>query len=333
MEEQPVSRPLWRKQRSVFTLALLATLFTAMYKVMDNINLKNFVVAEDALTAVLAYFVFAGWLGVICFLIFALTFGKKLVDPEFARLSFRGESKNMQLFAFLSGAIAAGGTLFNLWANKYIDPATAIALGSMIIVYTCFYDVLAKEVRLASIILPAVLVTIGGMLSSYSGPLQFSLAGLLLMGLLSNGLFAVSEVTEQKGVRQTDGVNFTFWRFFWLATIGTIIAIVVSLVRGNFSVLTSTISNASRYFPFFILTMLFVFLGIGLKLTAKKRGAISVVLMVLTGQIVLGYLLTFIGNAIVPGLFGALPGVSVWIVRSFGSILLIGGIFILRKKT
>jgi len=49
-------------------------------------------------------------------------------------------------------------------------------------------------------------------------------------------------------------------------------------------------------------------------------------------QIVLGYPITLIGNAFVPGLFGVIPtDVTVWIIRALGALLMIGGIVILRK--
>ena len=80
--------------------------------------------------------------------------------------------------------------------------------------------------------------------------------------------------------------------------------------------------------------MLFVFLGIGLKLTAKKVGIVSVILMVLSGQVVLGYIFTLSGNSLIPGLFGNVSAKSsVWIVRAIGAVFLIAGIFQLRKKS
>jgi hypothetical protein len=54
--------------------------------------------------------------------------------------------------------------------------------------------------------------------------------------------------------------------------------------------------------------------------------------MVLSGQVVLGYVLTLVGNLIVPGLFGQLPGEpAVWLIRIIGGILIVKGIFSLRE--
>jgi len=151
--------------------------------------------------------------------------------------------------------------------------------------------------------------------------------------VISNGLAALSEVVEQKGTRQSDGVNFYVWRFLWLAITGTLLAIVVSVIRGQFNLLLSTINSGLHYLPWIALTMLFVFLGIGMKLVAKKHDAVSVVLIVYSIQMVLAYPITLVGNAILPGVFGQIPmGVWIWVIRSAGAALMIWGVIRLRKN-
>lgn len=320
------TRPLWS---SVFGAALAATVFSAFYKVADNITMHSVIVLEDSLTAASAYFIFAGWLGVVASLGFAFLFGKRLVDPSFTGIKFG--PRDMQLGAALAGGIAGLGTLFAIWANRFIDPSTAIALGNLLLVMTTGYDWMTKEVKLAHVGLPLLLVTGGGVLAAYNGGTMVTLQGLILLGIVSNALFAASEIAE-KSVRKTDGVNFFCWRFLWHGITGTAAALLIAAARGTLPLLWQTIAKAVPYTPWFIVTMLFVFLGISLKLTAKKKGAVSVVLMVLSGQVVLGYLLTFVGNQAIPGLFGQLPkDPAIWAVRIIGGTLMVGGIFRLRK--
>lgn len=320
------TKPLW----SCFGLSLLAAVFTAVYRVMDNVTMHNFVVVSDSVTAVSAYFIFAGWIGVVSSLGFSTLFGQRLVDSKFRKLNLA--HFKAQGWAMLAGCASAGSTFFVLWANRYLDPGTIIALASMLILFTSVYDVVTKEVKLGQIAIPLLLVVTGGVMASYTGSIRVTLLGLFLVGILSNSLGTISMIAEQKGTRKTDGVNFFFWRFLWLATIGTIGSIVIALARDQLPALVSTIAGIIRYVPWFVLTMFFVFLGKGLELTAIKVGAITVVLMILSSQMVLGYTLTFIGNAFIPGLFGDIPTeLAVWVIRILGATILIAGIFRLRK--
>ena len=97
--------------------------------------------------------------------------------------------------------------------------------------------------------------------------------------------------------------------------------------------LISTILVGIHFIPWITLTMFFVFLGVGLKLVAKKKNAVSLVLVVLSLQIVLGFPITIVGSWLKPGLFGAVPtSLTVWLVRLVGAGLIILGVYILRKK-
>ncbi len=322
------TKPLWQ---SGFYVALASMIFTALFKVMDNITVHNFIKAPDTIILVSAYLIIGAWIGFFSSLPFALFFGKRLVDPAFEKISF-GNSKT-QIAAVITGFISAIATFFNLWANCIIDPGAVISLSSAVILFTLAYDLVKKQVNFRIIILPLFFVLFGGMMAAYNGSFRITLMGILLMGVVSNGLTAASEIIEQNGTRASDGVNFFIWRFLWLAIFGTIMTVTMANLRGCGGMLVDTIISSLPYFAWFVLTMLFVFLGIGLKLTAKKVGIVSVVLMVLSGQVVLGYIFTLSGNSLIPGLFGDVSAEpSVWIVRAIGAVFLIAGIFQLRKK-
>jgi len=322
------ARPLWR---STFGMAVAAALFTAIYKVMDNYTVHNLITNADGLTAAFSYLVIGGWTGLILGVAFSMLFGKRLIDPDFDKISI-GSGK-MQFQAAVTGIISAGSTLFLLWGNQYGDPSVMIALGSGMILYTALYDLLSKQAKLKTLALPLVLIICGSVLSAYSGEIRITAMGLLLVLVVSNGLAAISEIVEQGGARNSDGVNFFIWRFFWLASSGTVLAFLVSSLRGQTEALLQTVENSLRYIPWIGLTMFFVFLGIGLKLTAKKNDAVSVILMVLSGSVVLGYIFTIIIDWIAPGTFGVSQSGSVWTIRAIGAAALILGIAKLRRST
>jgi len=322
------TKPLWR---TGFSLAFLAAVFTAVYKTMDNITVHNYIVAKDQLTQAFSYLVVGGWTGVVFGLMFSLLFGKRFIDPDFNGLVFRNRDMHWQ--AMIAGVISAGSTLFLLWGNQLGDPSMLIALGSGVIVFTSLYDVMSKKAKASKLFYPAMLVVVGSALAAFGGSLKVTLTGVLYVVILSNGLAALSEVVEQKGVRASDGVNFFLWRFIWLASTGTVLAIVVSGLRGYSGMLLETVASGAKYIPFIALTMFFVFLGIGLKLVAKKSKAVSEVLIVLSIQMILGYPITVIGNRFKPGLFGEVPSqLWIWGIRLVGAILIIKAIQILRKQ-
>lgn len=325
------SKPLWR---TAFSLALLSAVFSAVYKAMDNVTVHNFIVAKDGLTQAFSYLIVGGWTGVIFGLLFSLVFGKKLIDTDFNGIVFG--NRTMHLQAIVAGTISAGSTLFLLWGNQFGDPSMLIALQSGTLVFTSLYDIGSKQVKLKSLVYPALLVFLGSGLAAFGGSLSITLTGILFVLLISNLLTALSEIVEQKGARVSDAVNFFLWRLFWLALTGTVLAIVVSEMRGYSGMLRETvISAASNVYivVFIVATMFFVFLGVGLKLAAKKVGAVSLVLIVLSAQIILGYPITLLGNWVHPGLFGSIPtDLWIWAIRLMGAILIIWAIRMLRKQ-
>jgi len=318
-------------RRTAFSLALLAAIFIAICKAMDNITVHNFIVADDRLTRAFAYLIIGGWTGFVFGLLFSRLFGKRIVDENFGGIVFRNSGMHRQ--AIIAGAISAGSTLFMLLGNQLGDPSMLIALGSGTIIFTSIYDVVTKQAQFSNLACPVLLVFVGSGLAAFGGSLAVTLAGILFIFFLSNGLDAFTKVAEQKGVRASDGVNFFLWRFFYLTITGTVLAIVVSGIRGYSATLLETVASGLKYIPFIALTMFFVFLGISLRLVAMKNTAISIVLIVFSVQIVLGYPITLLGNWFLPGLFGEIPTKPwIWAVRLIGAILIIGAICLLQRQ-
>jgi hypothetical protein len=309
----------------------LAALCTAIYKALDNYAVHNLILASDSLTAILAYLVIGSWTGLITGIIFSVFLGEKLIDPDFKGIIFNNFEMHRQ--AFVAGSISSGSTLFLLLGNQLGDPSVLIALANLTVLYTLLYDIWKKQTTLAQTIIPLTLMTIGGMASAFNGSMAITGLGLFYIVIVSNGLAAYSEVIEQNGVRVSDSVNFFIWRFFWLAITGTSIAIFTSLARGYSDLLAQTIYKSLVYLPWVVATMFFVFLGVGLKLYLKKTQAVSIVLLILSVQIILGYPITLIGNLIQPGVFGAIPDDTwIWSIRLIGSIFIISGIILFQRS-
>jgi hypothetical protein len=320
-----------RLRTNVLSLGLLAAFCPAIFRGLDNFTVHNLITAPDKLTAAFAYLIIGGWTGVIAGTFLSLLLGRKLIDDKFRKIVFN--NRKMQWYAFISGSISAGSTLFILLGNQLGDPSMIVALSNLIIVYTILYETFTKKADWKYLFLPSIVTITGGMMAGFSGSLSVTAIGLFYVLVVSNGLGAFSEIIEQEGVYASDSLNFFIWRFFWLALTGTILAIVVSLARGYLSLLLATIQQGMIHLPWVITTMFFVFVAIGLKLYLKETQPVSVVLLILSTQIILSYPITIIGDLLQPGLFGELPTISsIWVIRIVGAILIIFGIYQIKKN-
>jgi hypothetical protein len=321
------------KQQNLIIIAVVGSLSTAIYKALDNYTIHNLILASDGLTAILAYLVIGSWTGLITSIFYSIFLGKKLIDPAFKGIVFNNVEIHRK--AFIVGSISSGSTLFFLLSNQLGDPSVIIALSNLTVLYTLFYDILKKQTTLSQTLLPLALMIIGGVASAFNGSIAITGLGLFYVVVVSNGLNAYSEVIGQEGVRVkgSDSVNFFIWRFFWLATTGTAIAIVTSLIRGYSDLLVQTIYKSLVYLPWVIITMFFVFLGVGLEQYLKKTQAVSTTLLIFSPQILFGYPITLIANLVQPGIFGAIPNdANIWSIRLIGSIFILLGIVRFHKN-
>jgi hypothetical protein len=321
-----VNTPAYRS--NVIVMGALAALFTALYKGLDNVSVHNVFVASDRLTAAFAYLVVGSWTGAIFGLLLALLFGRLLIDPHFKTLAFH--NKRMHISAFLSGGLSAVSTLFLLLGNQFGDPGALAALGSGVFIYTTIYDLWKGNATLKHLI-PIAMGIAGGSLAAFSGSLAFTFAGIFFVLVISNGITAFCEIAEQKGTQASDPVSLFVWRFFWLALTGTLLATVVSTLRGYQGLLVATILKGLPSFWLILITMFFVFFAISLKLVLKMKNAVSLVLLILSAQIALAIPITIIGECIHPGIFGKVPhDETIWAIRLTGAVLLMWSIIILR---
>jgi hypothetical protein len=310
-------------------VSLVASLFVALYKAMDNITVHVFIVNENKFITALSFLVVGAWTGVIVGFVLALVAGR-LVDPEFRGLTV--SNSVMHWRAAVAGLLGAVSTMFILWGNQYGDPSAMIALANSTLIYTAIWEVATKQLSFRRIVWPLLLVFLGSSLAAYTGSVSVTLAGVVLVAILSNGFGAVGELVEQKGVQHSDGVSMYLWRFLWLAVGGTLLAFAGAYATGELPLLWSMLAMALGAVWWIVLLMIAVFFGLGLKLTLKRDNPVSVVLLATTFQVLIGYPITFIGDILWPGAFGELPSdPQIWLVRSVGAAFLLIGLGKLRK--
>ncbi len=324
--------PGW--SRVAFLSSLAAALFGAFYLANDTFIMHRVIVyPDDPFTAISFYLITGGWIGAVCTLAYNRIFGKK-IDKDYP--GFNLGTLKMQLFAIVSGAIAAASTAFCLVGNQKLDPSLVIGLSTVPIFYLGFYDSWKGYIKLRSIILPGIFVIVGALLTSVenlSGEFKVTLIGILVLLIGRSGTDALEKVVRQEGVWKSDAVTFNLWRFLWLSIIGTILVFVIARGRGKLGELIAIRELFFPALPWILLTMFFVFFYNTLIQRAMKTGAVSKISIVLSLQITLGIPIALIGNKVRPGIFGEIPSDPwVWIVRSVGIGLITSGIIFLRTK-
>ncbi len=322
----------WTK--SIFLASIMAAIFRALYLANDTFIMHQIIVSADLFTAVSVYLIIGGWIGTFCTLIYNSFLGKWL-DKEYPGFNFG--TKKMQLFAAISGIIAAGSTTFCLIGNQSLDPSLVISLSNLSILYLAIYDGIRGSISIKKFWFPALIVILGSIFASttkITGGLQVTLLGILILLIGQCGTDALEKIIRQRGVWNSDAVTFTFWRFLWLSVSGTIFVIVISLLRGTFyTLLELLIFIFLPAFPWILLTMLFVFFFNTLFQKAIKNGTVSKVSLILNISIILGIPIALFGDWLKPGIFGEVPSdFLTWIVRTLGIILIISGIILINKK-
>jgi hypothetical protein len=198
-------------------------------------------------------------------------------------------------------------------------------------------DVFQKKLHASKVIFPVVLSFVGTLLAvwegSFSAFIELSVAAFVVVGLGKNLFSLSSEYEERAGGLVADAVNLYCWRFFYLAIASTIGSLSISAARGTLGELFSLMYTS--YWPAVIpitAVMIMLFLSRGWSTAAKKKGIVSIVLVVRSIQVFFAYVFIGIGNSIQPGYFQALPTDGyVWLIRVLGLLLLLLSIQLLQR--
>lgn len=335
-EKVGVSKPGWWakfQSGSPILVLVVAAFITALYTINDSHIMHNIIVAADPFTAVMVYLTVGGWVGLGINWLLCQTPAGKIVDPSFTKIE--GIGSKAQLSAILAGVIGAASTLFMLWGSQLYDPSVVLPLSNAAILFVVIWEVITGKEKFSIVAWPTLLVVCGAFLASVdvSSGFYISLAGLVILLFFKNIISAAGEILEQTGVVASNATSFNFWRFFWLTIAGTIIAVVVSAIRGTLGVYFATLTFVPVALPWILLTMVLVFFGQGLKNVAKKYTTVSRVTMVMTLPIILGAPLTLIVNGLWPGIFVEAPiEFAQWLTRFVGAVLIFWGISKLQKR-
>jgi len=160
--------------------SLAAGVFGALYLTNDTFIMHQVIVCQDKTTALSAYLILGGWIGTICYLIYNAILGKRL-DGDYP--GFNLGTRKMQLFAGISGFIAAVSTAFSLSGNQNLDPSLIITLGNLSLFYLVIYDVIRKTISFKDIWFSCLVVIGGSILASITqlaGRFEMTLVGIFI---------------------------------------------------------------------------------------------------------------------------------------------------------
>jgi hypothetical protein len=301
----------------------VAALMTTAFMVNDTHIMHNVIKSADPFSAVMAYLTMGGWVGLALNWLFCQTPIGRVIDPSFVRLTTM--DARSQWSAFGAGAIGALSTLFLLWGSQLFDPSLVLPLGNIAILYVFVFELMTGKLSWKRAWLPVLLVILGAVMFTYN-PLAgsfISMTGFFVLVVFRNVVTAVGELLEQAGVISGNATSFGFWRFFWLTIVGTVVAVTTSVMRGQTDNYLLALGSAWDGIGWIMLTMFFVFFGVGLKNAAKKYASVSKVMLYMTLPIVLALPATLLINQLAPGTFEGVSMDWLTILLRFGGALLI----------
>lgn len=305
---------------------LSAWLISAMSSA-ENLVVRNTIVAPDLLTTTLVYLTLYGWMIAIIGFVLALALGKR-IDQEFTRRSLWN---NLSLHACIAGIMSSLGGIFVLLAQQQTDPSAIVPLFATTLLYTAEHDLRSGKIGFSQIAMPLAATILGSALAAFNGSFVVTGTTLLLVVGFSNFCSARTDIAIQKGARRNNAVATFAWSLFWYAVVNSILAIVFLRMQLDTDAIVTTFEDSANALPWMMLTAGVAFLGIAIKATLLKNNAVSVVLVVLSAQVVFTHPITIFGELVQPGIFGGLPDLSVWCVRIVGAIVLIWGISSIRR--
>jgi len=307
-------------------ILMAAAVIVAVFSTNDVHIVQNVLETSDPFIPAIVYLTIGAWIGVIINLILSLTPLGKVVDADFVALDWM--SLRAQRFAFYAGLMSAAAQLFLLWGAGSIDPGALLPLSNVSLLFIVLYETWKGKIDIKEFALPALLVMLGAFLVALgsAGGWAISLLGLSLP-LIKSLFAAASRILEQKGTKISDGTNFSFWRFFWLAVTGTVMSIVTAVSFGKWDQFVEVIlTKVPSALPWIMFTMFLVYFSVGIGNTAKKYLALSEIHVVMSLPVVLGIPATLLVNWMWPGTFSVPTDPGVWVMRSIGAVLVLWGV-------
>ena len=299
-----LSKP-WVK--GVALLALASGIFQAFYNSIDNYILQNiFTYKKDALIGPLIYIIIGAWLGLFMFFLIGLLSGKSL-EKKFKK--YQKPDKKTLVFALGAGLFSAVATLFNLVALSKYDVGLFITLSTGTVIFISLIDVLRKNVSFRMVAVPTFLIVLGTTLSVSKtvGGFNITWEAVFLVFILYSISDAVSENFSKTGNELTDPINFLILRFTFLTLFGTLFSIGIVVWLGKIDtvmeVLTSGILKAV---PYIGITMIFVYFSFVCRYKAFRGDELSIIELLTYAKIFVGLMITFLFNALRPGIFGTI---------------------------
>ena len=312
-EEMKNETDRWRKWKSVFAIAFIAAVATAIYLTIDTYIMHHVILNEDPWIPVFTYLIMGGWTGTICFWVFnkiIKSFTAWGVINWSTVKDYKGFSigcRKSQLFALTTGSLGAISTFFCLIGNKTLDASLVTAFNGVSIFYLAFIDSRRKKVNIKTLGIPLILIIVGSFAASVSGGFVFTLFGLAIMLLGRDTTYALDNTVQNVVVNRKEGddpsahrqsfgtrslnrflsywqygkddsqihlLNFNFWRFLWLSLSATIVIIGITAWNNTLPVLLGLIGQIwLKAIPWIFCSMLFVF--ISLTLTLKAYSMVS----------------------------------------------------------
>jgi len=312
------------KKVNYLILALVASVFFALYNMFDNI------VLHGPLDNLYSYSIIAGLIGIVITITCGTLLGRR-IEPSFTGLKIL--PKKAMFFAFGGGVFGAFMTLFYLIGSSSFNPSIIIPLSQTSLIYLLLIDWLFIEKTSPSLIEieSVIVIIIGSFLVTFHAG-QINLMAVLIFLILYNLCFIMYVIFKQKGMRVygVDAINFRLWLFIFLTLFLGISSTVISLLNQTLDiVIYKIINNFNSYLPWTILSMIFVFLYFVFDLRALKTGKASIVQSVESLSIILAILMTLVCSLFFPHIFGEIEwNFYSWFIKIGGSLLIVLGILI-----
>ncbi|MFW9802715.1 MAG: Lrp/AsnC ligand binding domain-containing protein [Candidatus Thorarchaeota archaeon] len=254
------------------------------------------------------------------------------LDPDFGRL--RVLPKKPTLYLLLAGTFAGISTFFYYYLASNTDASVVLPYGQLVIIYLLIGDLLAEKDTPTVVEIHSIMSVMIGVLLIGVTPGGFDIPTLFIVLIPMNISSAFYTYYQRKTKRyelepglRVDSLNMRLWSLLFLNISFSVIAVpLMDEVTWNIIAITFT-----SLVWMMVGSSATAFLSIVMYVRALGRGTMSVVNSLSAISVVLGIPITIIGNLMIPGAFGILPGDAfLWTLKFFGIGLVIIGILTLQ---